>query len=216
MRKSLVIFFAFFLWLAVFNPLAYGDQGGLISSAGGSLAAITIADPPGTLSIGSQNVTFTSTDGSTIINATFSSDKTTEFCSGGGRGGNVKCSFTFTGSFSGTLTVNGSTQAINGTTTQVYGSSGIIYGVTGYNSAYTPFYFTDGNARILRSDDLSGTNAIAYGTQGTDVGQFYGPSGIALDSGGRIYITDTYNDRIVRVDDMNGTNWTSFGTYGSG
>ena len=89
-------------------------------------------------------------------------------------------------------------------------------GKTGYNSAYTPFYFTDGNARILRSDDLSGTNAIAYGTQGSGVGQFYGPSGIALDSAGRIYIADTYNDRIVRIDDMNGTNWTSFGTYGTG
>jgi hypothetical protein len=61
--------------------------------------------------------------------------------------------------------VNGSTEAINGTTTQVYDTSGIIgAGVTAYNSAYTPFYFTDGNARILRSDDLNGTNAIAYGT----------------------------------------------------
>ena len=128
----------------------------------------------------------------------------------------MKCSFTFTGSFSGTLTANGSTQAVNGTTTQVYGSSGIISGVTGYNSSYTPLYFTDGNARILRSDDLSGTNAIAYGTQGTDVGQFYGPSGIALDSAGRIYIADIYNDRIVRIDDMNGTNWISYGAYGTG
>ena len=119
--------------------------------------------------------------------------------------------------FSGTLTVNGTTQAINGTTTQVYGSSGIIYGRnTGYNSAYTPFYFTDGNARILRSDDLSGTNAIAYGTQGSGVGQFYGPQGIALDSAGRIYIADTYNGRIVRIDDMNGTNWISYGAYGTG
>jgi len=43
----------------------------------------------------------------------------------------VKCSFTFTGSFTGTLTVNGAPQAINGTTTQVYGSSGIISGLTG-------------------------------------------------------------------------------------
>ena len=212
MSKSLII-----LCFAGFCTLMYGDQGGLISNAGGTLAAISIAnDPPGTLSIAPPNLMFTSTDGSTLINATFSSDNTTESCSGGGKGGHVTCSWTFTGSFSGTLTVNGSTQAINGTTTQVYGSSGIIYGATGYNSAYTPLYFTDGNARILRSDDLSGTNAIAYGTQGTGVGQFYGPSGIALDSAGRIYITDTYNDRIVRIDDMNGTHWTSFGTYGSG
>jgi streptogramin lyase len=93
---------------------------------------------------------------------------------------------------------------------------GAATGVTEYNSAYTPIFFTDGNARILRSDDLIGTNVIAYGTQGTGVDQFYGPSGIALDSAGRMYITDTYNDRIVRIDDMNGTHWTSFGTYGNG
>jgi len=195
----------------------YGDQGGLISSAGGSLAAIGIANPAGTLSIAPPNLTFTSTDGSTVISAVFSSNKTTENCSGGGKGGNVTCSFTFTGSFGGTLSVNGAPQAINGTTTQTYETTGaIISGILGYNSAYTPFYFTDGNARILRVDDLSGDNAIAYGTQGFGTGNFYGPSGIALDSAGRIYVADMYNDRVVRIDDMNGTNWTSFGSYGSG
>jgi sugar lactone lactonase YvrE len=209
-NKFLVI-----LGISVFGSLTYADQGGLISNSGGSLGAITITNPPGTLSIAPTNLTFTSSDGTTFINAVFSNSNTVESCSGGGKGGHVTCSFTFTGAFSGTLTVNGQTQAINGTTTQVYGSTGIIYGSTGYNSAYTPFYFTDGNARILRSDDLSGTNAIAYGTQGFGTGQFYGPSGIALDSAGRIYIADTYNDRIVRIDDMNGTNWTSLGTYGS-
>ncbi len=196
--------------------LAYADQGGLISAPGGSLAAISIANPPGNLSIAPPNLTFTSTDGSTLINAVFSTDNTTESCSGGGKGGHITCSYTFTGTFSGTLTANGSVQAINGGTTQYFGSGGIIGGATGYNSAYTPFYFTDGNARILRADDMSGSNAIAYGTQGTGVGQFYGPSGIALDSAGRIYIADMYNDRIVRIDDMNGTNWTAYGTYGTG
>src|SRR3979409_668646 len=68
---------------------------------------------------------------------------------------------------------------------------------------------------ILRSDDLNGSNLISYGTQGSDVGQFYGAYGIAVDSAGRIYVADTYNARIVRIDDMNGTNWSSFGTYGS-
>lgn len=204
-----------FICLAGFSSLAYADQGGLISSPGGSLNAISTANPPGTLSIAPPNLTFTSTDGSMLINAIFSTSNTTESCSGGGKGGHVTCSYTFTGAFAGTLTANGSVQAINGTTAQYYGSGGLLAGTTGYNSAYTPFYFTDGNARILRSDDLRGTNAIAYGTQGTGVGQFYGPSGIALDSAGRIYITDTYNDRIVRIDDMNGTNWTTYGTYGS-
>ena len=167
--------------------------------------------------ISGKKLSFLTTDGNTAVNATFTTSSTVENCAGGGKGGHITCSFTFKGTFSGTLTVNGVTQAINGSTYQVYGTNGVVVtGNTGYNSAYTPIYFTDGNARILRSDDLSGTNAIAYGTQGTGVGQFYGPSGIALDSAGRIYITDTYNDRIIRIDDMNGTNWTSFGTYGSG
>ena len=202
---------------ALLMPLAYADQGGLTNSGGSLAGGTSVANPAGTLTIAGNTLTFVTTDGSTAINATFATSSTVESCSGGGKGGHITCYFTFTGSFSGTLTVNGATQAINGSTRQVYGTDGVVSsGTTGYNSAYTPFYFTDGNARILRSDDLSGTNAIAYGTQGTGIGQFYGPSGIALDSAGRIYITDTYNDRIVRIDDMNGTNWTSFGTYGAG
>ncbi len=203
--------------VAILAPLAYADQAGLLNSGGSLAGGSPVANPAGTLTISGNSLMFLTTDGSTVINATFSTSKTVENCSGGGKGGHVTCSFTFTGTFSGTLTVNGSTQAINGTTYQVYGTNGVVAGgSTGYNSAYTPFYFTDGNARILRSDDLSGTNAIAYGTQGSGVGQFYGPQGIALDSAGRIYIADIYNDRIVRIDDMNGTNWISFGAYGAG
>jgi sugar lactone lactonase YvrE len=198
-------------------PLAYGDQGGLINAGGSLGGGSPVANPPGTLVISGNTLAFTSTDGRTLINATLSAASTVENCAGGGKGGHVTCDFTFKASFSGTLMANGYTQAINGSTYQVYGTDGVVAaGSTGYNSAYTPFYFTDGNARILRSDDLSGTNSIAYGTQGSGVGQFYGPSGIAQDSAGRIYITDTYNDRVVRIDDLNGTNWTSFGAYGSG
>src|SRR5579863_3243808 len=202
---------------AVFMPLAYGDQGGLFNSGGSLAGGSSVANPPGTLTIFGNNLTFLSSDNSTIVNATFTTSSTVENCSGGGKGGHVTCSYTFTGTFSGRLAANGYTQAINGTTYQLYGTNGVVAaGTTGYNSAYTPFYFTDGNARILRADDLSGTNAIAYGTQGSGVGQFYGPQGIALDSSGRIYIADIYNDRIVRIDDMNGTNWTSYGTYVTG
>jgi hypothetical protein len=111
--------------------------------------------------------------------------------------------------------VNGAAQAINGVTYQGFGTGGAAAkGTTVYNSAYTPFYFSN-SGQILRSDDLDGTNLISYGTQGSDVGQFYGAYGIALDSAGRIYVADTYNSRVVRIDDMNGTNWTSFGTSGS-
>jgi len=215
--KNTLAVVCFAIAFAVEMPLAYADQNGFLNSGGSLAGGSPVANPPGTLTISGSTLRFLTTDGSTVVNATFSTSSTVENCAGGGKGGHITCSFTFQGAFSGTLSVNGATQAINGTTYQVYGTNGVVLGGnTGYNSAYTPFYFTDGNARILRSDDLSGTNAIAYGTQGSGVGQFYGPQGIALDSAGRIYIADIYNDRIVRIDDMNGTNWISFGAYGTG
>ena len=202
---------------AIFIPfaLAYADQGGFTNSGGSLSGGSSVANPPGTLTIAGGALAFRSTDGTTAIDAGFSSSSTVERCSGGGRGGHVTCAFTFKGSFSGTLTVNGATQAVNGATSQVYRTDGVVVtGTTGYNSAYTPFYFSN-TGQILRSDDLNGSNLISYGTQGSDVGQFYGAYGIAVDSAGRIYVADTYNSRIVRIDDMSGTNWTSFGTYGS-
>ncbi len=212
---------------AILVPLAYADQGSFTNSGGSGSASggVTITasstTPAGTLSLscpGSTvagcaggSVSYSSTDGTTTISASFTSGKFTESCSGGGRGGHVTCGYSFSGTFSGVLTVNGSAQAINGSTSQAFGANGVVYpGTTAYNSAYTPFYYSD-SGQILRSDDLLGTNQITFGIQGSDVGQFYGAFGIALDSAGRIYIADTYNCRIVRIDDMNGTNWTSYG-----
>jgi sugar lactone lactonase YvrE len=209
------IFFLGCLAMCLPFAAAYADQGGLSNSGGSLSGGTSVANPPGTLTIAGSALTFRSTDGTTAIDAAFSNGSTVEHCSGGGRGGHVTCSFTFTGTFSGTLTANGAKQAINGSTSQVYRADGVVVtGTTGYNSAYTPFYFSN-TGQILRSDDLSGTNLISYGTPGSDVGQFYGAYGIAVDSAGRIYVADTYNARIVRIDDMNGTNWSSFGTYGS-
>ena len=202
---------------AVIMPLAYADQGGFLNSGGSLGGGSPVANPPGTLTISGNNLTFMTTDGSTVINATFTTSTTVDelLRRRQGRPRDVQLHVHWQ------LQRHPDCERIDAGD-QRHDLSGVRIGRgrrrwnTGYNSAYTPLYFTDGNARILRSDDLSGTNAIAYGTQGTGVGQFYGPSGIALDSAGRIYITDTYNDRIVRIDDMNGTNWTSFGTYGTG
>ena len=201
--------------LAALAPCAaaYADQGGF-TNAGGSLSSSNVADPQGALSIAGTTLTFLSADGSTVINATLTNPSTVESCYGGGRGGHITCVFTFTSLFTGTLTVNGSTQAIVGSTSQHYGSTTPLSGTTGYNSAYTPFYFSN-SGQLLRADDLNGSNLVSYGTQGSGVGQFYGAYGIAVDALGRIYVADTYNDRIVRIDDFNGTNWTEFGSYGS-
>ena len=196
--------------------IALAESGGFTNAGGALASGSSVTNPAGTLTISGNALTFQSTDGTTTINATFSASSTTESCSGGGKGGHVTCSFTFTGTFSGTLAVNGATQAIVGATRQLYGTNGVVIaGTTGYNSAYTPFYFSN-TGQILRSDDLNGTNLVSYGTQGSGVGQFYGAYGLTVDSAGRIYVADTYNDRIVRIDDMNGTNWTTFGGYGSG
>jgi hypothetical protein len=227
MKKTLVLSL-----LTFFTPLAYADQGGFSNSGGltsvGSSVIInsSVATPAGTLAIhcpttsaghcagGSLN--YVSNDGTMRLSASFTSATFTESCSGGGRGGHVTCGYSFTGYISGTWSVNGAAEAINGVTNQGFGTGGAAAkGTTAYNSAYTPFYFSN-SGQILRSDDLNGTNLITYGTQGSGVGQFYGAYGLALDSAHRIYIADTYNSRVVRIDDMHGTNWTSFGTRGSG
>jgi hypothetical protein len=197
--------------LAVYPQVVYPpylDQGGFTNIGS------TVTNPPGTLSISGSTLTFLSTDGSMAINATFTSSSLVESCTGSGS--NVTCVYTFQGSFSGTLTLNGVPQAINGKTSQVSPiATQIGNGSTAFNSAYTPLYFSN-SGQIVRSDDLNGTNLTTYGTPGSGVGQFSGAYGIALDSSGRIYVADTYNSRIVRIDDFKGTNWTTFGTYGSG
>jgi sugar lactone lactonase YvrE len=226
MNKALVL-----ALLAFFTPVAYADQGGFSNSGGstsvGSNVIInsSVAAPAGTLAIvcpitsarqcSGGSFSYVSNDGTTRISASFTSATIVESCSGGGRGGHVHCGYNFIGYFNGTWSVNGAPQEINGVTNQGFGTGGAAAtGTTAYNSAYTPFYFSN-SGQILRSDDLNGTNLITYGTQGGGVGQFYGAYGLALDSTHRIYIADTYNGRVVRIDDMHGKNWTSFGTWGS-
>jgi len=111
---------------AMMIPLAYADQGGFLNSGGSLGGGSPVANPPGTLIISGNILSFAATDNSAVINATFTTSSTVEGCSGGGKGGRVTCSYTFTGSFSGTLTANGYTQAINGTTYQVYGTNGVV------------------------------------------------------------------------------------------
>jgi hypothetical protein len=228
MKKTLVL-----ALLAFLTPMAYADQGGFSNSGGstqvssGVIIHSNVATPAGTLTVNCPQTaparcaggsfSYVSNDGTMTLSASFTSATFTESCSGGGRGGHVSCGYSFTGYISGTWSLNGAAQAVNGVTYQGFGTGGAAArGTTAYNSAYSPFYYSD-TEQIHRSDDLQGTNQISFGSYGGDVGQFYGASGIALDPTGRIYIADTYNCRIVRVDDMTGTNWISYGgTCGSG
>jgi len=168
--------------------------------------------------------TFTSNDGLTTVSGTFTTAAVDEWVSGGGRGGQTHYSYEFLGPFSGIETLSGVTAAVNGeivvsvgTFSSPLGSTTVGASTTGVNWDYTPLYIADYSfSRIIQVDDLSGTNELSFGSTGTGTNQFYGTSGITVDSSGRIYIGDLYNARIVRIDDMTGKNWTTFGTYGSG
>jgi sugar lactone lactonase YvrE len=96
-----------------------------------------------------------------------------------------------------------------------------IFVVTASGNITPGIYVTDtGNSRIVRMDDMNGTNWISFGSSGSLSNQFLSPAGIFVTSTvgsntSGIYVTDTGNSRIVRMDDMNGTNWIPFGSSGS-
>src|SRR5271157_170794 len=74
-----------------------------------------------------------------------------------------------------------------------------------------------GNSRIVRMNDVNGSEWTAFGAFGSGANQFINPAGIAIDAGRHhIYVVDQGNSRIVRMDDMSGSGWTAFGTFGSG
>lgn len=72
------------------------------------------------------------------------------------------------------------------------------------------------NYRIVRIDDINGTNWISYGTRGSGQGQFSDPTSIWVDHNNRIYVADRGGNRIVRIDDMTGAGWTTYGSAGDG
>ena len=131
---------------------SFTNSGGSGSGGAGIVINSTVASPAGALSIDCPgSVTscseaashYSSTDGSTAISASFTSGTYAESCSGGGKGGHVTCGYSLTGYFSGTLTLNGAAQAIVGITYQGFTLGGPPSGTTIYNSAYSPFYYSD-------------------------------------------------------------------------
>ncbi|HVN04493.1 MAG TPA: hypothetical protein VMT86_08760 [Bryobacteraceae bacterium] len=69
------------------------------------------------------------------------------------------------------------------------------------------------NNRIVRMDDMSGTN---WTVLGSTTNQFINPYGMAVDPFGTIYVADSRDYRIVMADDMTGSAWTTYGTGGTG
>jgi sugar lactone lactonase YvrE len=87
----------------------------------------------------------------------------------------------------------------------------------GTGGGFIQIYVTDsGNNRIVRMDDMTGTDWTTFGTAGGGANQFTNPVGLFVDTTGAIYVADAGNNRIVKMDDMTGAGWTTFGTAGGG
>jgi len=75
-------------------------------------------------------------------------------------------------------------------------------------------YIADsGDGRIVRIDDMDGSNFVVYGSYGGGPGHFSAPEDVRVDAAGRVYALDGERCRIVRIDDLSGRNWTTYGTY---
>ena len=188
-----------------------------------SMSCPVTAVPPGTyraewLCTGGTIAT-QSNDGLTTLTGNLTSGTFVETATGGGHGTPITYYYTFTGTFTGTLSLSGQARAVTGATTQSLagsksqlGTGTIGSGSMFVNTDYEPVYVADtGNNRIVRMDDMTGANWTTFGKTGTGTNQFQSPYGIFVNAAGKIYVTDNINCRVVRIDNMSGKNWTAFG-----
>ena len=171
------------------------------------------------------SVTISSSDNSLIMHGDFTSGSMNFSGSGGGKGGHASYWYSFNGQVAGSVTVAGITQRAYGsisqsvhTTSQIgAGSAPVTSATFGWNSAYSPVLVADlTHSRILGADNIRWSNAVAYGSNGSGVGQFQTIAGLAQDATRRIYVTDSALDRLVRINDLTGADWVQFGSSGSG
>ena len=68
--------------------------------------------------------------------------------------------------------------------------------------------------RLIRIDDMGGSGWVVY--QGDGEKEFGAVGSVAVDTAGRIYVTDPQNGRVVRMNNMAGGGWLAVGTRGHG
>ena len=228
-------------------PLALWADNGSRTLAGGSFTAgtavgQTIALKSATIAPGAATVTFVcpitaygagtyainwsctggdltiaSADKSLSLEGSFGSASMTYTGSGGGRGGHTVYTYSFSGEFSGHVTVEGISELVFGQITQVVTTPGGLSGTIGWNSAYSPLLVADPTRPgLLSADNITGQNPGAYGSAGSGIGQFKAIAGLAQDASGRIYVSDSQLNRIVRINDLTGAGWTQIGNSGAG
>ena len=86
--------------------------------------------------------------------------------------------------------------------TAATGSSRILL-ASQWTAATTFMWSIQATSGSRRFDD-NGNYLAQWGSFGTNIGQFYYPQGIAVDSGNSVYVTDTDNDRVERFNGNGG------------
>jgi hypothetical protein len=70
-----------------------------------------------------------------------------------------------------------------------------------------------GNCRVVAADDIGGGGWMSYGYRGRPTpmdpaeGAFADPRGLAVDTSGRIWVSDPGANRLTRIDAMDGSGW---------
>jgi streptogramin lyase len=71
-----------------------------------------------------------------------------------------------------------------------------------------------GNCRVVALDDIAGNGWTSYGHRGRPTpddpgeGAFADPRGLAVDTSGRIWVSDPGANRLTRIDAIDGSGWT--------
>lgn len=71
-----------------------------------------------------------------------------------------------------------------------------------------------GNCRLVAMDDITGSGWTSYGHRGRPTpgdpaeGAFADPRGLAVDTSGRIWVSDPGANRVTRIDGLDGSGWT--------